>query len=59
MINVTATVEHDLGDALFQSLCCDLLADLSSGLDVAAVAVEVLVHRRSRHQSPTPLLHHG
>ena len=28
MINVAATVEHDLGDALFQSLCCDLLADL-------------------------------
>lgn len=43
MINVATTVEHDLGDALFQSLCCNLLADLSSGLDVAAVAVEVLV----------------
>ena len=36
MINVATTVENDLGDALFQSLCCNLLADLSSGLDVAA-----------------------
>ena len=44
MINVATTVEHDLGDALFQSLCSDLLADLRSGLDVADDAVEVIVH---------------
>ena len=48
MINVATTVEHDLGDALFQSLCCDLLADLSCGLDVAAETIEVLVDADTR-----------
>ena len=56
MINVTATVENDLGDALFQSLCCDLLADLSCGLDVAAETIEVLVHSGRRHQSNALLI---
>ena len=56
MINVATTVEHDLGDALFQSLCCDLLTDLSCGLDVAAETIEVLVHSGCRHQGHALLI---
>ena len=56
VVNEAATIVDDLSDALLEALLGDVLANLLSSFDVAAVSVEIFVHAGSAGQGHALLI---